>query len=54
MTELAKQLDLPGEWDVALIDISYALNWTNLDKSYPFVLLRLPSKTIDSKFAPDD
>ena len=32
-TELAKPLDLPGEWDVALINISYLHNWTNLDKS---------------------
>ena len=35
-TELAKPLDLPGEWDVALINISYPHNWTNLHKSYPF------------------
>ena len=39
-TELAKPLDLPGEWDVALINISYIHNWTNMDKSYPFFLLR--------------
>ena len=35
-TELAKPLDLPGEWDVALINISYPHNWLNLEKSYPF------------------
>ena len=31
-TELAKPLDLPGEWGVALISISYPHNSTNLDK----------------------
>ena len=25
-TELAKQLDIPGEWDVALIEILYPQN----------------------------
>ena len=35
-TELAKLLDLPGAWDVALINISYPHNWNNLDKYYLF------------------
>ena len=35
-TELAKPLDFPGECDVALINISYLHNWTNLDNSYQF------------------
>ena len=38
-TQLAKPLDLPGEWEVALIDMSYPHNWTNLDKSYYLMLL---------------
>ena len=54
-TELAKPLDLPGEWDVALINISYPHNWTNLDKFYPFFLLRRQLDTEDepSNFVPD-
>ena len=54
-TELSKPLDLPGEWDVALINISYPHNWTNLDKSYPFFLLRRQFDTEDkpSHFVPD-
>ena len=34
-TAFAKQLDLPGEWDV-----SYPHNWTNLVKTYQFFLLK--------------
>ena len=54
-TELAKPLDLPGELDLALINISYPHNWTNLDKSYPFFLLRRQFDTEDelSNFVPD-
>ena len=54
-TELAKPLDLPGEWDLALINISYPHNWTNLDKAYPFFLLRRQFDTKDepSNFVPD-
>ena len=54
-TELAKPLDLPGEWDVALINISYPHNWTNLDdKSFSIFLLRRQFDTEDkpSKFVP--
>ena len=53
-TELAKPLDLPCEWDVALINISYPHNWTNLHKSYPFFLLRRQFDTEDkpSNFVP--
>ena len=39
-TALAKQLDLPGEWDVTLIDIAYLHNLTNLVKTYQFFLLK--------------
>ena len=53
-TELAKPLDLPGEWDVALINISYPHYWTNLDKSYQYFLLRLPSEGVDSEFTPEN
>ena len=28
-TELAKHIDLPGDWDVALTEISYPHNWPN-------------------------
>ena len=36
---LSKPLELPGEWDVALIGISYPYNWTNLNKNYLFMKL---------------
>ena len=36
-TELAKPLDLPGEWDVALINISNPHNLTNSVKPYQFL-----------------
>ena len=53
-TELAKPLDLPGEWDVALINISYPHNWTNLDKSFQFYLLRhFDTGYEPSNFVPD-
>ena len=42
VTELATPLDLLSEWNVDLIDILYQHNWTNLDKSYQFFLLRQP------------
>ena len=34
-------MDLPDEWDVALINNSYPHNWENLDKSYSYFILRL-------------
>ena len=54
-TKLAKPLNLPREWDVALINISYPNNWTNLDKSYPCFLLRRQFDTEDepSNVVPD-
>ena len=39
-TKHAKALDLPGEWDVALIDISNLYSSTNLYKSYPYCVLK--------------
>ena len=39
-TEFAKPLDLPSEWDVALMDILYPHNWTTLDMYYPYFNLR--------------
>ena len=39
-TALAKPLDLPGKWDVALIDIAYPHNWTNLVKTYQLFLVK--------------
>ena len=54
-TELAKPLDLPGEWDVALINISYPHSWTNLVKPYQFFIMRMRSaeNAEDVKYAPD-
>ena len=54
-TELAKQLDLLGEWDVALINITYSHNWTNLVKPYQFFIMQMHSaeNVDDVKFAPD-
>ena len=54
-TELAKPLKLPGEWDVALINISYPHNWTNLEKSYPYFILirRFDTEPEPSNFVPD-
>ena len=53
-TKRAKPLDLPGEWDVALFDMSYP-QWTNLDKFYRYFLLRQQFDTEDklSNFVPD-
>ena len=53
-TELAKPLDLPGEWGVALINILYPHNQTNLDKSYQFILRRQLDLVDElSNFVPD-
>ena len=54
-TELAKQLDLPGEWDVPLINISYLHNWTNLVEPYQFFIMgmRFAENADDVKYAPD-
>ena len=54
-TELAKPLDLPVEWDVALLKISYPHNWTDLDKSYQLFRIRRQLDTEDkpSNFLPD-
>ena len=38
-TALARPLNLPGEWEVALIDLSYPHNWVNLDKPIYFAIL---------------
>ena len=52
-TELSKPMDLPGEWDVALINVSYPHNWENLDKSYSYFILRLKkSDETKSKYEP--
>jgi len=53
-TTLAKPLDLPGEWEVALIDLSYPHNWTNLDKDYHVVILTSPEDNAEDKLDPDD
>ena len=52
-TVLSKPMDLPGEWDVGLINISYFHNWENLDKSYSYFILRLQnSDESKSEFQP--
>ena len=38
-TTLATPLDLPGEWEVALIDITYPHTWINLNKEYHMAVL---------------
>ena len=53
-TKLEKPLDLPGDWDVALINISYPHNWTNLNKFFQYFLLRQPIDGVNSEFAPED
>ena len=45
-TALAKPLDLAGEWEVALIDLSYPHNWMNLDKRLYIAVLTDPTKDI--------
>ena len=52
-TKLEKPFDLPGEFDVAMINIVYPHTWINLDKTYQYFLLRLPNG-IDSEFAPEN
>ena len=54
-TKLAKPLDLPGEWDVALIDIAYIHNWTKLNISYEYLILKPKSDanaSDEAKFEP--
>lgn len=52
-TALAKPLELPGEWEVALIDLSYPHNWTNLEKKYSVVILTNPhDESEEYKFPP--
>jgi hypothetical protein len=53
-TTLAKPLDLPGEWVVALIDLSYPHNWTNQDKNYHVVILPEPEDNVDDTIRHDD
>ena len=43
---LTRPLDLPGEWEVALIDLSYPYNWINLDKPIYFAILIDPTQDI--------
>lgn len=51
-TTLAKPLELPGEWEVALIDLSYPHNWTNLEKTYTVAIITEPfSDTAESQTA---
>ena len=52
---LAKPLDLPGELDVALINILYQHNWRNLVKPYQYFIMRMrfSKNAEDVKYAPD-
>ena len=45
-TALAKPLNLPGEWEVALIDLSYPHNWVNLDQPIYFAIMADPTQNI--------
>ena len=45
-TALARPLDLPGEWEVALIDLTYPHNWVNLDKPIYLAILIDPTQNI--------
>ena len=38
-TTLFTPLDLPGDWEVALIDITYPHTWINLNKEYHMAVL---------------
>ena len=38
-TELARCLELPGDWEVALIEIFYPHNWCNVYTDLPFKLV---------------
>ena len=40
-TTLATPLDLPGDWEVALIDITYPHSWINLNKEYHLAVLTI-------------
>ena len=51
-TKLAKQLDRLNKWDFALIDISYSNNWTNLNMSSQYFLLRKLIENVDCDFVP--
>ena len=42
-TALARPLDLPGEWEMALIDLSYPHNRMNLDKPLNIAVLTNPT-----------
>ena len=38
-TTLAKSLDLTGEWEVALINLSYPHNWLVFDKPIQYLIM---------------
>ena len=46
-TEFARCLELPGDWEVALVDISYPHNWWNVYSDLPFKLVWLSSAEHD-------
>ena len=52
-TTQAKPLDLPGDWEVALIDLSYPHNWLDYDKPIQFLMLvpepRLNNQIIEAE-----
>ena len=52
-TELANPLDLLGEWDVALINISYSHNWKNLDMINTYLLLKPQNDKEQINYEPD-
>ena len=54
-TALSKSLNLFSELDVALIDISHTFNRTNLNKSYPYLILlrKINTNELESNFVHD-
>ena len=46
-TALARPLDLPWVWEVALIDLSFPNNWVNLDKPIYFAILSDSTESIN-------
>ena len=53
-TEIARPIDLPDEWDVALNNISYLHNWKSFDKSDQFFLLRQPIEGVNSELSSEN
>ena len=53
-TALARPLESPEEWEVALIDLSYPHNWVSLDKPLFMAFLTDPTNDIGKMMLDDD